>query len=87
MALMASVTFSNSFESALTSSIFIFFLPTLTPPLALISSAAMVAPFQCPLPCTKLIGPITPIFMVFAPQAGKLTVITRKDASKIIKRK
>ncbi len=48
----------------------IFSLPTWTPPLALISSAAMMAPFQCPLPWTKFIGPMTPILIV-RPQAGK----------------
>ena len=82
MALVASVTFKNSLESALTSSISIFLSPTWTPPLALISSAAIRAPFQCPLPCTNCIGPITPILMVSAPQAGKQKAITTKDTSK-----
>jgi hypothetical protein len=35
------------------------------------------------MPCTNFIGPITPILIVLAPQAGKLMDTTRIDANKM----
>jgi hypothetical protein len=35
------------------------------------------------MPCTNFIGPITPILIVLAPQAGKLMNTTRIDANKM----
>ena len=63
MALVASGMLRNSLESTFTSSMGRLTPLTEMPPSLLISSAARVAPFQCPSPWVNCIGPITPIFM------------------------
>jgi hypothetical protein len=41
----------------------------------------MVAPFQCPWPCVKFMGPMTPILIVSAARAGRAMARTRQRAA------